>query len=133
MINKTSANYLPSFVVIGYSIFFLGLATPLWITSCTTLGYENVDTIRKAIIVTNSEIQDANLLLQDLIRTGAINREQGETALAYLQDAKDYLQTASDALNLSNSPMIAESNLQHEISTLSLVINLLAPFAGEPE
>lgn len=118
-------NYLPSIVIIIWATFLL--------QSCSTFGYENVDTTRKAIIVANAELRAANLLLQDMIVKRQVNREQAETALASLQDTHNFLQNAADSLALSNDSQIAESNLQRATSTLSLVISLLAPFAGEPE
>lgn len=114
-------NYLPSIIVLVWASFLL--------QSCSTLGYENVDTLNKAIIVANAELRAANLLLQDMIVKRQVNRAQAENALAFLQDTHNFLQNAS----LSNDPMIAESNLQRATGTLSLVISLLAPFAGEPE
>lgn len=112
------------------TLIFLSLFV---LQGCTTLGYENVDTTRKAIVVANAELRAANLLLQDMIVKRQVNREQAETALASLQDTHNFLQNAADSLALSNDPQIADSNLQRATSTLSLVISLLAPFAGEPE
>ena len=95
--------------------------------ACSTLGYENIDTTRKAIVVATAEVRAANLLLQDLIERQAIGRAQADRALSSLQQAKNYLQTALNAVDLTGDPATAGNNLQRATVALSVAINLLAP------
>ena len=115
-------NFLPSAVVLLWAAFlFSGLS------ACSSLGYENVDTTRKAIVVANAEVRAANLLLQDLITRRAISATDATRALDSLQTAKDQLQTALNAVDVAGDPATAASNLQRANVALSLAINLLAP------
>lgn len=102
------------------------------IQGCGTLGYDNVDTTRKAIVVANAEILSANLLLQDLIRRDAISDASAISALNALRDAHATLQQALDALTLSGDPAAANTALERANSSLSLVILLLSTYTGEP-
>ncbi len=102
------------------------------IPSCSTLGYENVDTTHKPIVVANAEIRAANLLLQDLIRRDAITDDAARSALNTLRTAHGHLQTALDALALSNDPAAAQTALERANVALSLSITLLSTFTGEP-
>ena len=94
---------------------------------CASLGYENIDTTRKAIVVATAEVRAANLLLQDLIARRSIGRDDAERALRSLQNAKDLLQTALSAVDVGGDPALAGSNLQRADAALSVAINLLAP------
>lgn len=102
------------------------------IQACGTLGYENVDTTRKAIVVANAEIRAANLLLQDLVRRDAITDASAMSALGSLRTAHESLQTALDLLTLSGDPAAAETALERANNTLSLAILLLSTYTGEP-
>ena len=118
-------NYLPSIIVLVWAAFSL--------PACSTLGYENVDTTRKAIVVANAEVRAANFLLQDLIARRAISQNQASNALNNLQKAKDNLQTALNAVDVFGDPATAANNLQRANVALSLAINLLAPLVeNEP-
>lgn len=109
----------------GFWVVCLVLA--FFVQGCSTLGYENVDTTRKAIVVANAEIAAANALLQDLIGRRAISREHAERAHHSLQAAHNSLQTALDAIDLAGDPATAGDNLQRANMALSIAINLLAP------
>lgn len=98
---------------------------------CETLGYENVDTTRKAIVVANAEVRAANLLLQDLIARRVISSAQATETLANLQRAKNHLQTALDAVDLASDPATAGTNLQRANAALSVAISLLAPLVED--
>lgn len=115
-------NYLPSIIVLLWSLFLFSS-----LSACSTLGYENADTIRKAIVLATAEVRAANLLLQDLIGRQAISRSQATRALASLQQAKDYLQTGLDAVDLAGDPLTAGSNLRRANVALSVALSLLAP------
>lgn len=117
---------LPSIIVILWSAFLLS-----GLSACASLGYENVDTSRKAIVVAIAEVRAANLLLQDLIGRRAIGREPAERTLNQLIIAKDQLQTALDAIDLAGDPAIAETNIRRANIALSVALNLLAPLVGE--
>lgn len=103
----------------------------LFMQGCSTLGYENVDTTRKAIVVANAEVRASNLLLQDLIQRQAINREDATSALNSLQTAKNHLQTALSAIDAASDPALAGTNLQLANVALSIAISLLAPLIEE--
>jgi len=105
----------------------------LTLNACSTLGYENVDTTRKAIVVANAEIRAANLLLQDLITRDAITDASAVSALNALREAHAGLQTALDALTLSGDPAAAQTALDRVNSSISLVILLLSTYTGEPQ
>jgi len=115
--------------VIGLLILALFIVN---IQGCATLGYENVDTTRKAIVVANAELRAANFLLQDLVSRGAITDASATSALKGLRDAHATLQTALDALTLNGDPVAAQNALDRANSSLSLVILLLSNFIGEP-
>jgi len=99
----------------------------LALQSCSTLGYENVDTSRKAIVVSIAEVRAVNLLLQDLIGRRAISRESAEQTLNNLIIAKDQLQSALYAIDFAGDPATATSNIQRANIAMSLALNLLAP------
>ena len=94
---------------------------------CTSMGYTDVDTTRKAILVANAEVRAANLLLQDLIGRGAIGRSQAESALRSLNSALGQLQTALTAIDSAGDPVLAENNLERAKVSLSVVMSMLAP------
>jgi len=121
-------NLLPSIVVLVWAAFLLSS-----LAACSTLGYENVDTSRKAIVVANAEVRAANLLLQDLIARRAISSGQATETLGNLQQAKDYLQTALNAVELAGDPTTAGTNLQRANVALSIAINLLAPLVEDSQ
>jgi hypothetical protein len=94
---------------------------------CTSMGYTDVDTTRKAILVANAEVRAANFLLQDLINRGAIGRSQADSALRSLNSALAQLQTALTAIDSAGDPVLAENNLERAKVSLSVVMALLAP------
>ncbi len=98
---------------------------------CTSLGYTDVDTTRKAILVANAEVRAANMLLQDLINRGAIGRTQADSALRSLNSALAQLQTALTAIDAAGDPVLAENNLERAKVSLSVVMAMLAPFVEE--
>ncbi len=115
-------NYLPSIIVLLWTAFlFAGLS------ACSTLGYENVDTSRKAIIVGVAEVRAANLLLQDLIKRNAISDDDAKNVLSQLIIAKDQLQTALSAIDFAGDPATAATNIQRANMAMTIAINLLAP------
>ena len=118
-------NFLPSFLVLLWAAFLLA-----GLSACSSMGYENVDTSRKAILVATAEVRAANLLLQDLINRDAISDDDARSALNQLLLAKDQLQTALDAITLAGDPATATSNLQRANLAISVALNLLAPHVG---
>ena len=107
-----------------YGAVFLALFV---LQGCASVGYGNIDTTRKAIVVSVAEVRAANLLLQDLIARRSIDRDDAERALQSLQSAKNLLQTALSAVDVGGDPALAGSNLQRANAALSVAINLLAP------
>jgi len=97
-------------------------------TSCSTLGYEDVDTTRKAILVANAEVRAGNLLLQDLVQRRAISQADAEVALNSLQTAKNQLQTALSAIDTAGDPVTAGNSLDRAKVSISVAMVLLAPF-----
>lgn len=120
-------NYLPSIIVLVWTAFLLS-----GLSACGSMGYEKVDTSRKAILVTTAEVRGANLLLQDLIRRNAISDDDATNALNQLIIAKNSLQTALDAIELAGDPATAATNIQRANLAISVVLNLLGPLVGEP-
>jgi hypothetical protein len=114
-----------SFHHIAYLLAMLMMM--LSVQSCSTMGYENVDTTRKAILVANAEVRAANLLLSDLVDRRAIDRDDARSALNSLQDAKDHLQTALSAVDVAGDPVTAGSSLERANAAISVVMVLLAP------
>jgi hypothetical protein len=102
-------------------------ASLLGAAGCSTLGYENVDTTRKAILVANAELAAANSLLRDLIDRRAISSAAAEDAHLELQAAHDHLQTALSAVDQAGDPVTAGNNLERAKTAISFVMALLAP------
>jgi stage V sporulation protein SpoVS len=94
---------------------------------CTSMGYTDVDTTRKAILVANAEVRAGNLLLQDLVERQAIGKSDADKALKALQDAKNHLQTALSAVDAAGDPVLAGSNLDRAKVALNIAVTLLAP------
>lgn len=113
-----------------YCSCLIGLAL-VTLQACETLGYEGVDTSRKAIVVAIAEVRAQNLLVQDLIQRRAISRDQAQSALNTLTEALNYAQTALNAVDVSGDPLAAGTNLQKANTSLSIAIGLLAPFVEE--
>ena len=97
------------------------------VVSCSTLGYENVDTTRKTILVANAEVRAANLLLQDLVQRRAISQSDAAVALNSLQTAKNHLQTALSAIDAAGDPVTAGNSLNRAKVSISVAMALLAP------
>jgi hypothetical protein len=114
-----------------YAAFFLYSFLAFSLVSlhgCETLGYENVDTTRKAILVSTSEVRQANALLQDLITRNVIDNESALNALGKLQDAHKLLQDGLNAIDVLGDPVTAEDNLSRANISISLALSLLAQF-----
>ena len=122
-------NYLPSIVTVAWTLWLVVLIFLL--ASCAAQQYQNVDTTRKAIVVATAEVRAANLLLQDLIQRHAITPSQANRALASLQDAKNQLQTALNAVNVAGDPLTAQNALERADVLLSFAINLIAPLVED--
>jgi len=119
-----------------YRLIWLYLALALFLsvqTSCSTLGYENVDTTRKGILVANAELRAANFLLQDLIQRRAISSFDAEDAHEKLQEAHDLLQTSLAAVDAGVDPLLMEDNLSRAKAVIGIVLALLAPLADNLE
>ena len=114
-----------SFHYIAYLLAMLMMV--LSAQSCTTLGYTDVDTTRKAILVANAEIRAGNLLLQDLIGRRAITKADADVALNSLQTAKNHLDTALSAIDSAGDPVLAGSSLDRAKVSLNVAIALFAP------
>jgi len=100
--------------------------------ACSTMGYEGVDTSRKAIVVGIAEVRAANFLLRDLVDRRAISSFDAEDAHENLQEAHDLLQRSLDAVDAGVDPALMEDNLERAKAALGLVLALLAPLsAGE--
>ena len=121
-------NFLPSLVVIIWAAFLSA-----GLSACSTLGYENVDTSRKAILVATAEVRGANLLLQDLITRNVIDNDDARSALNELMIAKDQLQTALNVIELAGDPATAATNIQRANLAISVALNLLAPYMGNEQ
>ncbi len=115
-------NYLPSILVLVWAAFLLA-----GLSACGSMGYEKVDTSRKAIVVAVAEVRAANLLLQDLIKRDAISDDDAKNALSQLIIAKDQLQTALNLIDLAGDPAGAATNIQRANIAMTIAINLLAP------
>lgn len=109
-----------------------GLLLMSTMTACSTLGYENVDTARKAIIVANAEIRAANLLLQDLVVRNVINDEDAQASLQSLRQAHGELQTAQSALTVADDPATANTGLERANRALGVALIILSAHTGEP-
>ncbi len=107
-----------------YALLFLALFV---LQGCGTLGYTNVDTTRKAIVVATAEVRAANMLLQDLIDTGSISQSDARKALNSLQSAKNRLQAGLNAIDVAGDSAMGENNLHRANVALSVALNLLAP------
>lgn len=105
----------------------LMMLSVIGVVSCSTLGYENVDTTRKTILVANAEVRAANLLLQDLVQRRAISQSDAAVALNSLQTAKNHLQTALSAIDTAGDPVTAGSSLNRAKVSISVAMALLAP------
>ena len=125
--------YQKRFYKISGIYFAFILSFIMGVTACSTLGYENVDTTRKAIVVANAEIRAANLLLQDLIGRRAIGREPATRALNDLRTAHNHLQTALSAIDAAGDPVLANTSLNRARLSLSIALNLLAPLVGDEQ
>lgn len=95
--------------------------------SCASMGYEDIDTTRKAIIVGTAEVRAANLLLQDLVARRAISKKDADRALQSLQTAHNNLQSALNAVDISGDPVLAGSNLERANISISIALSFLAP------
>jgi len=108
------------------ALIFLSLLTGLALQGCATQGYENVDTVRKAIFVADAEIRGANLLLRDLVERHVIDTDRANKALQSLRDAHSANQLALDAITLSGDPATAGSHLERVNSALTLALALIS-------
>ena len=114
-------------IIYRYILVFFAAFLLLNLSACSTLGYDNVDTSRKAILVATAEVRAVNLLLQDLIKRDAISDDDATNALNQLIIAKDQLQNALNAVDLAGDPATAESSMQRANLAISVALNLLAP------
>jgi len=122
---KTLFDYRGTFII-------LCLALVLQTQACSTIGYENVDTTRKAILVATAETRAANLLLQNLIVRNVIDDNSAREALNALRDSITSLQLALNAVDISGDPLTAENTLERANQSLNIALILLANFTGEP-
>ncbi|KKK74166.1 hypothetical protein LCGC14_2886490 [marine sediment metagenome] len=116
--------------LINYRSFILAffmMFAMVTLQSCASLGYEDIDTTRKAIVVANAEVRAANFLLQDLIARRAISKKDAGRALQSLQTAKNNLQSALNAVDVSGDPVLAGSKLERANISISVALRLLAP------
>ena len=120
-------SYKSIYVLWLYCLLAIGLQ------GCTAMGYGDVDidTTRKAIVVSVAEVRGANLLLQDLIQRRAITSAQAQTAKDSLQDAADGLQVALNLVNLSGDPVTANTHLERARISISVALSLLAPLVED--
>ncbi len=109
----------------------------IMLSGCGMLGgnpYSDVDidSTRKAIIVANAEVRGANLLLKEVIRSRQISQVQAQRSLDALQTAKDGLQYALNAVDLSGDPAQGQDHLDTALRSLDLVLQILAPLVAPP-
>ena len=97
-------------------------------SSCSTFKYENVDTVRKGIVVANVEVRAANLLLQDLIKRNVINKDDGTKALDALQSALDELKTAHQIIKIAGDPFEAQAGVERANASLTLAIAIFSEY-----
>lgn len=107
----------------------------LMLSGCGTFGgnpYSDVDidSVRKAIIVANAEVRGANLLLKEVIQSRLISQVQAQRSLDALQTAKDGLQNALNAVDLSGDPLLGQDHLDTALRSLDLVLQILAPLVA---
>lgn len=114
-------------IIAGTWIAFL-LICLLAVASCQTFKYENVDTVRKGIVVANAEIKAANLLLQDLIKRQVISQDKATDALNALQAALDELKNAHEIIKISGDPFEAQAGVERADAALTLAITLLSAY-----
>jgi len=98
------------------------------ISACSTLGYEGVDTTRKAIVVATIEIRESNLLLQDLIQRNVIPDDKARDALQRLRQAQESLRIAQRTVEQNGDPVIADDNLARANIAINIALSLLAQF-----
>ena len=116
--------------LINYRSFILAffmMFAMVTLQSCASMGYEDIDTTRKAIVVANAEVRAANFLLQDLIARRAISKKDAGRALQSLQTAKNNLQSALNAVDVSGDPVLAGSKLERANISISVALRLIAP------
>lgn len=111
----------------SFVLAFLMMLAIAGLQSCASIGYEDIDTTRKAIVVANAEVRAANFLLQDLIKRRAISRKDADRTLSSLQIAKNSLQSALNAVDISGDPVLADNNLERANISISIALSLLAP------
>ena len=115
-------NYYRHFWIAIFLTFVAGCS------GCSTIGYTDVDTTRKAILVSTAEVRQANSLLQDLISRGAIENEDAQKALQSLRQAQQALQEGLTAIDVHGDPVTAENKLAAANVTISIALSLLAQF-----
>jgi hypothetical protein len=96
---------------------------------CASMGYDDVDidTTRKAIVVSTAEIAGATFLLQDLITRNAISQSDAQGVKDSLQDAKDGLQVALSAVDVAGDPATADQQLETAQRSVRLALAILGP------
>jgi len=104
----------------------MAIATAL--SGCSALGYEGVDTSRKAVLVAASEVRQANELLQDLIRRNVIPDDKARDALDRLTQASDGLRIAQREIENNGDPVTVDDNLARANIAISIALSLLAQF-----
>jgi hypothetical protein len=119
------------FAIINLLLLAIALSTVAVVSSCATFEKYDVDTTRKAIVVANAEVRAANLLLQDLIKRNAISHSKATEVLGHLQETKDALQVALNAVSVAGDPVSGQTNVERANSALSLAILIMAPFVEQ--
>jgi len=115
--------------------YFIVSLLAIVLSGCGTFGgnpYSDVsiDSTRKAIVVANAEVRGANLLLKEVIRSRLISQVQAQQVLDALQAAKDRLQDALNAVDLTGDPVQGQDYLDTALRSLDFVLQILAPLVA---
>jgi len=113
---------------LGFQYAAMLLLALVSIQGCSALGYEGVDTSRKAVLVASSEVRQANQLLQDLIRRNVIPDDKARDALERLRQASDGLRIAQREIENNGDPVTVDDNLARANIAISIALSLLAQF-----
>jgi len=116
----------------------VSLVTILSLSGCGIFGGNqysevDIDSARKSIVVANAEVRAANLLLQEVIKSRSVSSGDAQKALDGLQNAKNSLQLALNAVDLAGDPVEGQDHLDAAIRSLDIVLAILAPLVAPPQ
>lgn len=102
---------------------------------CTHHPYGDVtiDTTREAIVIANAELRAANLLLQTLIRSNSVSRDQAQAIKDELQNANTSLREALEAVEQVGDPLLGRDSVTKASRALDVALRLMAPLIQRME